>query len=99
MTRSYWLGLGFVGVMAGAASCGDGPVNTADSGGRPGRGGSNSAGSTSSGGEGGQQIPAGVGVGDACSDDEPCRPGLVCNDDSVCEPGHSLTQGSPSVRR
>ena len=29
MTRTYWLGLGFIGLLAGAASCGDGPVSTA----------------------------------------------------------------------
>ncbi|HVJ20913.1 MAG TPA: hypothetical protein VM686_36135 [Polyangiaceae bacterium] len=81
--------------MAGAASCGDGPVTTGDSGGRPGRGGSGNAGSSS--GQGGQAVPAGAGVGDACSDDEPCRAGLACNADSVCEPGHSLAQGEPCV--
>ncbi len=93
MLRSYWLGLSFVGALAAASACSDGPVTTAPpSGGAAGRGGS-----TSSGGAGGQDLPDGAGVGEACSDDQPCRPGLSCNADGVCEPGHSLTQGEACV--
>jgi hypothetical protein len=92
MTRSYWLGLSFVGAIAGAAACGDGPVTSAaPSGGNTGRGGG--GGSTSSGGTGGQVIPDGAGVGEACADDQPCRPGLTCNSDNECEPAHSQGQG------
>ena len=37
-------------------------------------------------------VKTGVGVGEACTDDEPCRTGLDCVA-GACEPAHSLPQG------
>lgn len=39
-------------------------------------------------------VPDGAGVGDSCSDDQPCRPGLRCAD-AVCEPSRSSPLGAP----
>jgi hypothetical protein len=38
----------------------------------------------------------GGGVGAACSDASPCRPGLACNS-GTCAPGHNLGDGAPCV--
>jgi hypothetical protein len=43
-------------------------------------------------GEGG--IPTGRGVGQACDDADPCRPGLACTS-GMCVPGHSSPDGTP----
>ncbi|MCA9597416.1 MAG: hypothetical protein KC776_29080 [Myxococcales bacterium] len=52
--------------------------------------------STGTGGTGGGSIPVGGGVGDECSTQKPCRPGLAC-ESGVCAPGGTLTAGSPCV--
>ena len=51
-------------------------------------------------GEGGQggTLQTGKGVGETCTDDIECRPGLICDDTSgTCQPGHSTEQGGDCV--
>jgi hypothetical protein len=48
-------------------------------------------------GDGSFQVPAGIGVGGACSASMSCRPGLSCGADSKCALGHSLPAGSACV--
>ncbi len=67
-----------------------------DAGGAGGTSGSGSGGTDGPGNGGSGDLPDGAGIGDACSDTVPCRPGLSCTDD-VCEPGHSLGPGEACV--
>lgn len=52
---------------------------------------------TGAGGSGtGGGLPTGLGVGEACTDDGECRPGLAC-EAGTCQPGHSSAEGDPCV--
>jgi len=84
---------GFAAVVAVAAltvACsGD---DTIDTRGLPGgSGGRGSGGNGGAGGTGG--LTTGLGVGEDCSADTECRPGLVC--DLTCQPGHTQGEGDP----
>lgn len=65
------------------------------SGGAAGSGGS--GGSTSGGAGGTTGIPTGGGIGDDCSDTDPCRPGLACGAASTCEFAGDTPENSPCV--
>lgn len=110
MARSFvWAVLGGgLCLSLGASACSDGSVVrgdiTADGGddgvgNAPGKGGSGNptGGSSTDGGAGNVDIPPGQGVGDDCSDDEPCRDGLSCNADSKCEPSGDKEAGDACV--
>jgi predicted esterase len=94
-----WVVLG-AACSAAAVACSDGQVSRPDisggssnGGSRPGNGGDGMGGA--SGGAG--AIPDGQGVGEDCSEDNPCRDGLVCTDDELCEPGRSKQPGEACV--
>ncbi len=110
MARSIvWAVLGGMFCLSlAAAGCSDGNVDRARpaaAGGDNGVGANIGKGGTSamSGGgttavEGGAaSIPSGQGVGDDCSDAQPCRDGLTCNDKNVCEPAGDKTPGDACV--
>lgn len=108
MSRSYvWSVLGGVcSLSLGVAACSDGGVVRTERsyGGETGEGATggtnNGAGGTNNGASGtggGPVIPEGKGVGEACSDSEPCRPGLACNADEVCEPSGETEPGQACV--
>jgi predicted esterase len=87
------------------AACGDGPVVRTEpsyGGGTGASGGSTGSGAESTSGgagdpDGTPTVPPGAGVGDACSEGEPCRPGLACNADEVCEPSGETKPGRACV--
>ena len=87
MGRSFvWAVMGGVFCMSLAAACSDGSVVRSEptfGGNAPigglGQGGDGS-GQAASGNEGGAgSVPKGQGVGQGCSEDRPCRDGLMCN--------------------
>ncbi len=104
---------GVCGLSFGAAACSDGAVmrtepsfggDTGDGDGATSGKNDNGTGGTSGrGGNGGNgtggtpAIPAGRGVGEACAEDEPCRPGLACNAEEVCEPSGETAEGEACV--
>ncbi len=52
---------------------------------------------TGTGGQGGT-VQTGKGVGEACTDNIECRPGLICDEaTSSCQPGHSTEQGGDCI--
>ncbi len=88
-----------------ASGCSDGGVVRGDppypaggdgSGATSSRGG-DGAGASSQGGNGSGPIPGGPGVGEACSDAEPCRAGLTCGATDVCEPAGDRATGEACV--
>ncbi|HEX2874355.1 MAG TPA: hypothetical protein VHP33_24040, partial [Polyangiaceae bacterium] len=110
MARSFvWAVLGGgLCLSLGASACSDGSVVrgdlTADGGNdgvgnAPGKGGSGNptGGSSTDGGAGNVDIPPGQGVGNDCSDAEPCRDGLSCNADNKCEPSGDKEAGDACV--
>lgn len=107
MGRSFvWAVLGGAFCLSlGASACSDGAVNRDGVGvaGSLGTGGSSTAGSSntnggSSVGDGGAgSLPAGLGVGEACSASEPCRDGLTCGAKDKCEPAGDKGAGDACV--
>ncbi len=61
-----------------------------------GSGGTSGSGHGGAGNGGTAGVPAGHAVGEACTDADPCRPGLACAR-GVCEPGGETAAGSPCV--
>jgi len=78
-----------------AASCDNSSVETAGTGATGGTGGGG-AGDAATDATGDGQVPVGKGVGESCSDADPCRPGLSCTN-GVCEPSHASEQGAACV--
>jgi hypothetical protein len=109
MGRTFvWAVLGGVFCLSlSAAGCSDGSV-VRD---QPTVGGENGIGATGSGATAGSQatggtanaggtdggLPSGKGVGEDCSDTDPCRSGLGCNANSVCEPSGDKAPGDACV--
>src|SRR5258706_2288996 len=88
------------------SACSDGAVNrdpgsypggSAGSGGSSPNGGSGNVGGTDLGQAGATSVPAGQGVGEACSDSEPCRDGLKCGADDKCAPAGDKAAGDACV--
>ncbi|MEZ4232366.1 MAG: hypothetical protein R3B89_24525 [Polyangiaceae bacterium] len=94
--RLAYFGISLLGLPALALACSSSSAVTApETGGTGGVGNTGGAGGAGgSGGTGG--VPAGHGVGESCTDTDPCRPGLACNS-GVCEPGGETPEGSPCV--
>ncbi|HEV8547576.1 MAG TPA: hypothetical protein VGQ57_01090, partial [Polyangiaceae bacterium] len=81
------------GVGGSLAGSGDAGENA----GETGQAGDSGVGGSNSGGTGGTgALPAGQGVGEGCSTDERCRPGLDCLD-AHCTPNGSTPAGMPCV--
>lgn len=104
MGRSYfWAVLGGVyGLSLSAAGCSSGGVVRTEPtyGGDAavgGEGSGNGANGGTSGSGGGPVVPDGKGVGEDCSKDEPCRPGLTCNDSAMCAPSGQTESGEACV--
>lgn len=102
MRRVYFGLIGMAAAGLGAWACGGGsPVTAPGDPDRPGIGGTANGGASGttggSGGEGGGVvIPPGGGVGDACSEAEPCRTGLACTAE-VCEPSGTTELGESCI--
>jgi hypothetical protein len=96
MGRSLvWAVMGGVFCMSLAAACSDGNVVRS----APTFGGSAPiGGQAASGNEGGAgSVPKGQGVGQDCSEDLPCRDGLLCNAREACEPAGDKMPGDSCV--
>lgn len=95
--------LGGVSCLSLAAACSDGPVvrgepnfgGNANLGAAGPDGGADAAGGAQGGA--GNVIPEGQGVGEECSEDAPCRDGLLCNANDVCEPAGDKQPGDACV--
>jgi len=109
MARSFvWAVLGGgVWLSLGAAACSDGSVvrddPTAGGGdtsvgattGKGGKASTNGGTAVTEGGAG--AVPDGQGVGEKCSDSQPCRDGLSCNAANECEPSGDKAEGDACV--
>jgi hypothetical protein len=106
MGRTFvWAVVGGACAVGLMAACSDGSVVRDDPTGQGGDNelptagkGSGNTGNVGEGGGGGSTgLPAGKAVGEACSDDEPCRSGLSCGAKDLCEPAGDKAEGDACV--
>src|SRR5688500_6163134 len=107
MGRAFvWAVMGGVFCAALGAGCSDGGVARGTppyavggdgAGAISSSGGGEDGGTSAAAGGGNDPVPAGQGVGDTCSNDDPRREGLICNARDVCEPSGAKAPGDPCV--